>query len=156
MSATDFPFSITSKFIGNGGAEHLVTVRGPTAEIFAQRLAEAACIFPYAGFVTSADEPQVEDPEREPERETEAPVNIAQARNQVMRQEQGAAAHGNAIAARNAQEQQARSNGAHPPRCPEHNRANRSQYYDGLYCPGLNADGSRCKWTWKPQEATGA
>ena len=153
MGATDQPFSVTSKYTAETGAELLVTVRGTTAEVFRQHLDQATLIFPRAGLV-AAGQPQAEP-------HGQAPVNIATARAQVDREEQGAAAHANVIAERNAQEQQARQgNGAtHPPRCPKHGRASKSKYYDGFYCPSMDTDtGQRCTWTFgKPErQATGS
>ena len=50
MASTDYPFSVSSKFIDDHGTEHLVTIRGQNIETFQTRLTEAANIFPYAGF----------------------------------------------------------------------------------------------------------
>ena len=54
MASTDFPFSVTSKFIDASGAEHLVTVRAATVQDFANRLTQASTVFPYAGFAAPA------------------------------------------------------------------------------------------------------
>jgi hypothetical protein len=150
MGATDQPFSVTSKYTAETGAELLVTVRGTTAETFRHHLDQAIAIFPRAGF-TAAGQPQPE-----PQADPQAPVSITQARAQVSRQEEGAAAHANLIAERNAQEQAARGNGH---KCAKHGRASESKYFDGLYCPSMDADtGERCKWTYRreQQAATGA
>ena len=50
MASTDYPFSVSSKFIDDHGTEHLVTIRGQNIETFQSRLNEASNIFPYAGF----------------------------------------------------------------------------------------------------------
>jgi len=150
MAASDQPFSVTSKYTADSGAELLVTVRGTTVETFRQHLQQATAIFPRAGLVAAAAAAQ-------PQADPQAPVNIATARAQVARQEQGAAAHANAIAERNAAEQQARQGNG--PTCPTHKRASRSKYYDGFYCPSMDTDtGQRCTWTHgKPErQATGA
>jgi hypothetical protein len=135
----DYPFSVTSKYTGPDGAEHLVTVRAPTVEQFRQHLADAATVFPRAGFTTAnGAAPATADPQ--------APVNIAQARRQV-EAEQVQAAHATA---------RANSAAARGQQCPEHHRAAKSRYNGGLYCPTQEDDGSWCKWTWTaPKKATG-
>jgi hypothetical protein len=137
--ASDYPFSITSKFIGAEGAEHLVTVRAPTIDQFRQNLTAAATVFPYAGFVATGD-PQA------PPADPQAPVSIAQARREVEVAEQVQGATANARAAR-----------ANGHQCPDHARSAKSRYTGGLYCPTQLDDGSWCKWTASaPAEASGS
>jgi len=52
MASTDYPLSVSSKFIDDAGTEHLVTVRGRNLEDFHHRLQESGQIFPYAAFST--------------------------------------------------------------------------------------------------------
>jgi len=127
MAGTDFPFSVTSKYLDQGGAELLVTVRGPTAEQFQARLAEASTIFPRAGFTANGH--QAADPQ--------APTNIAQARRQT-EVEQVQAAHADLRSHRNTDPADQV--------CPTHGVGKPSKYNGGLYCPTKLEDGEYCKW----------
>ena len=142
--ASDYPFSVTSKYTGPDGAEHLVTVRAPTVDQFRQHLADAATVFPRAGFAPAtgaAAPPAPATATADPD----APTNIAQARRQT-EVEQVKAAHATA---------RANSAAAEGQECPQHHRAARSRYNGGLYCPTQEDDGSWCKWTWTaPKKAT--
>jgi len=140
--ASDYPFSVTSKYTGPDGAEHLVTVRAPTVEQFRQHLADAATVFPRAGFTAQAAAPAAPaaaDPQ--------APVNIAQARRQVEVAEQVKGATANVREQREATDHV----------CPDHGVAKASRYNGGSYCPTKLDDGSYCKWVWPaPKKATGS
>jgi hypothetical protein len=135
--ASDYPFSVTSKYTGPDGAEHLVTVRAPTVDQFRQHLADAATVFPRAGFAPAtgaAAPPAPATATADPQ----APVNIAQARRQVevAEQVQGATA--------NVREQREATDHV----CPDHGVAKASRYNGGSYCPTKLDDGSYCKWVW--------
>ena len=139
MAGTDFPFSVTSKYLDQGGAELLVTVRGPTAEQFQARLAEASTIFPRAGFTANGHHPATAG---QATADPQAPTNIAQARRQT-EVEQVQAAHAKAREQREAT--------GHV--CPEHGVAKASRYNGGSYCPTKLESGEYCKWIWPPAKA---
>ncbi|OGO08254.1 MAG: hypothetical protein A2Y61_05585 [Chloroflexi bacterium RBG_13_60_13] len=131
MGSTDFPFSITSKFIDAGGAEHLVTVRAPTVEAFNTRLQEASTLFPYAGFTNGATVPApAPTPTHQPPAHNPPPSgNLTQDANT-----RGAAAAVNTKDVSN-------GNGH---KCAEHQRPLIPSRYGGWYCPAKNEDGTYC------------
>lgn len=133
MAATDWPFSITSKFLDTGGAEHLVTVRGQNIEAFATRLHEAATLFPYAGFANGHAAPAAQ-PEPTPgivtPIRTGDPTTDAQYRDSASRiNRKAAAANGN----------------GHTPKCSTHNSPMRPSKNGGWFCPRTNDDGTYCQ-----------
>lgn len=128
MAATDWPFSVTSKFLDAGGAEHLVTVRGQNLEAFASRLSEAATLFPYAGFTnghatptTAAVDPRVPEAQTPPE-----DIDTVRARLQANTNR--------------------RAPNANAPKCNIHNRPMLPSRKTGIawYCPAKNQDGTYC------------
>ena len=123
MASTDYPLSVSSKFIDNAGTEHLVTVRGRNLEDFRGRLNEAGHIFPYAGFATTSA----------PASDTPAPTPI-----QTVADTEGqatAAAQDRATAARNARKDAA-------PTCPQHQRKMSTSKFGngGYYCTSKESD----------------
>ena len=132
MASTDYPLSVSSKFIDDAGTEHLVTVRGRNLDDFQGRLNEAGHIFPYAGFratahitVTNAEvgagPTQVDTPPPTPI--TSAPTtSIPPDMN--------------------------RTPANHPdraPKCGTHNSQLRPSKDGGWFCPRKNDDGTYCQ-----------
>jgi len=160
----DWPFSVTSKFTVDSGAEHLVTIRAATAADMRSRLQEASGIFPYAALITALDQ---ETAQAQP-----VVVPPAAAAQAVQGRGNGAAptngngngnGHHSPVAAteanltqraqqRSAQARVARK-AALPHLCPEHGRARQSQW-GGYHCPTQLEDGSYCKWRWAPADAS--
>jgi len=138
--ASDFPFSVTSKFIDTSGAEHLVTIRAATVDDFAKRLADAATLFPYAGFTR-------------PQGQTEAdptPIvrgDIVAATIQTPETERELTQRANQRAAVRRVE---RKNGDGPPSespllCPVHGRQMYPSRWGGWYCPVKDEEDQYCK-----------
>jgi hypothetical protein len=150
--ASDFPFSVTSKLIDTSGAEHLVTIRAATVDDFAKRLADAATLFPYAGFTrpqTQAEVPLTPVGGNGQGRikpgitEEQAPIQTPETARELTQRAHQRAAQARAV----------RKNGDGPPNgaaelCPVHQRAAPSKW-GGLYCPDWAEPGVRCKWTNK-------
>lgn len=133
MASTDYPFSVTSKFISQDGAEHLVTVRAATVKDFAVRLTEAATVFPYAGFGQGV---QV-DPSTGVVPEAAAPTEDvetvkARLRETARAQEQAAT--------RRAQERAATGRNGNAPHCPVHHRRMSPSRWGGYYCTAKLGD----------------
>lgn len=152
--ASDYPFSVTSKYLDTEGAELLVTVRAPTVEQFRQHLADAATVFPRAGFANDNGArwtPPTDDPQ--------APVSITQARRQVEVAEQVQGAHANIREQRAAA--QGKGNGQTATQtadqvCPKHGMAKASKY-NGLFCPSKDEDtGDYCQWRWPARNGQAA
>lgn len=128
MASTDYPFSITSKFVGAGSAEHMVTIRGQNIEMFNQRLVEAATLFPYAGFIENANTHPVAplSPVATGPIEPPAPTgdldHDAQARATVHRINEKANA----------------------PKCADHNSPMRPSKDGGWFCPRKVEGGTYC------------
>ena len=133
MASTDYPLSVSSKFIDNAGTEHLVTVRGRNLEDFRGRLTEAGNIFPYAGFAhnaasvaTNATSQVTEEPTPIP---TKPPNPVAATADQATIN-----ANTRAVEGRVARK-------AAAPSCPQHQRKMiPSKYNDGFYCPTKDGD----------------
>jgi len=144
MVSTDYPFSITSKFQGPGGAEHLVTVRAPTAEQFRQRLTEAATIFPYAGFGQAQAQPATQETASQFKARNNAEGAVKAAKQTV-------AAIGAAVAGQDYVDGQDGNK-----LCPQHLLGLQGKY--GLYCPFKTdpENGGYCSWTWPPRRKNGA
>ena len=171
MGYSDMPFSITSKFSVQGGAEHMVTLRATNALDMKTRLAEAAEIFPYATFLTWLETGQGDvkqdswtPPDVGPAADDDPvpvpnPVRATEAKATANAQARSAAASARRKANGNGQGRESCDlpNGQTPfdPRCPAHFRAANSRFGPPgtLYCPQLLDDGTHCKWTWKPAPA---
>jgi hypothetical protein len=162
--SNDWPFSVTSKFTVDTGAEHLVTIRAATAADMKTRLQEASGIFPYAALITALEQ---ETAQAQP-----AVVAPAAAAQTVQGRGNGAAptnGNGNGNGQRSpvaaavaGQTQRAHQRSAQaavnrkaalPHLCPEHQRSLRSRW-GGYYCPTQLEDGTYCKWQWTPADAS--
>jgi hypothetical protein len=133
MAATDWPFSVTSKFLDAGGAEHLVTVRGQNLEAFAARLQEAATLFPYAGFTNGNHHQAPHQPAQPPTPIDPPPIvkPIVTGDPNLDAQYRDAAARINAK--------------ANTPKCSIHQRPMRPSRNGGWFCPAKNGDGTYCQ-----------
>lgn len=160
----DWPFSVTSKFTVDTGAEHLVTIRAATAADMRARLVEASGIFPYASLITAL--------EQETAQVQPALVSAAAAQTVTPLKSNGNGngnGHGAPVPPRSpvaaavaGQTQRAHlraaqgrvSRQANQPACPDHGLGIPSKKVPGgLYCPTEIEDGSWCKWHWAPAPA---
>lgn len=130
MASTDYPLSVSSKFIDNAGTEHLVTVRGRNLDDFQGRLNEAGHIFPYAGFA------QHTAPATQPDPVPSTPTPIKE--NPVAASADQASINANTRAVKARVD---RKNAA--PTCPQHQRKmSPSKFGNGdFYCTAKNGDG---------------
>lgn len=135
MASTDYPLSVSSKFIDDAGTEHLVTVRGRNLEDFRGRLGEAGNIFPYAGFAHTPTVGQAIDAElaeqQTPGQPTPTPINpVAATEAQAT-----AGAQDRATRTRIAQQDAT-------PKCAKHQRAMLASKNGsgGYYCPSKDGD----------------
>jgi hypothetical protein len=156
----DWPFSVTSKFTVDTGAEHLVTIRAATAADMRGRLQEASAIFPYASLISILDCGEVPTPvcpvvPMGPQIDPPSPPNGNGNGN----------GHRSPVAAtvaqttqnahqRSAQARVARK-AALPHLCPEHGKGRKENWGTGYHCPTQLEDGSYCKWRWTPEPTNG-
>ncbi len=134
MASTDYPLSVSSKFIDDAGTEHLVTVRGRNLDDFQGRLNEAGHIFPYAGFrsaqpAATVTPPIASAPDMTPA--TDAAGNVAPAPTPIN--------------TGNPRPVNAGPPNANAPKCAEHHRPMRPSRNGGWYCPAKTDDGSYCQ-----------
>ena len=156
----DWPFSVTSKFTVDTGAEHLVTIRAATAADMKGRLQEASAIFPYASLITALEQ---ETAQAQPEVTPAAAAQAVQGRGNGAAPTNGNGngnGHRSPVAAtvaqatQNAHQRAAQGRVARkdalPHLCPEHGIAHPSKKVPrGYYCPTRLDDGSYCKWHWQ-------
>jgi len=163
--SNDWPFSVTSKFTVDTGAEHLVTIRAATAADMRSRLVEASTIFPYASLITALEQEtaqvqpvvaaldHLDYPGRPPGCDQPAPTNG----NGNGNGHHSPVATTEADLTQRAHQRSAQASAARkatlPHLCPEHGRARQSRW-GGYHCPTKLPDGSYCTWNWKPADAS--
>ena len=127
MASTDYPLSVSSKFVDDHGTEHLVTVRGRNLDDFRGRLNEAGNIFPYAGFSQhQAPATPAEQPATAP-----TPINPVAASADQLSQD-----------ARVRQVKATTARNAAAPTCPQHQRKMSPSKFGngGFYCTAKNGE----------------
>ena len=137
MASTDYPFSVSSKFVDDSGTEHLVTIRGRNLEDFSSRLSQASSIFPYAGFHSLQATP-THQPEEDftPTTDSHGNVGPPTPLNPV-----AASADRLSQEARVREVKATATKNGDVPVCPQHQRKMLSSKFDGgFYCPSKDGD----------------